>query len=91
LRAALAAAERAGDPRGQAAIHRDLGNALTHLRSFVDAQAHLGLALGMYRQLGDCAGQARVILDDLHDPGAAQVLARLSRSTAAAASGRAHL
>jgi hypothetical protein len=47
LRAALAAAERAGDPRGQAAIHRDLGNALTHLRSFVDAQAHLRLALGM--------------------------------------------
>jgi hypothetical protein len=62
LRAALAAAERAGDPRGQAAIHRDLGNALTHLRSFVDAQAHLRLALGMYRQLGDCAGQAHTRL-----------------------------
>jgi len=69
LRAALAAAERAGDPRGQAAIHRDLGNALTHLRSFVDAQAHLGLALGMYRQLGDCAGQAhtRLVLGQAFD------------------------
>jgi tetratricopeptide (TPR) repeat protein len=69
LRAALAAAERAGDPRGQAAIHRDLGNALTHLRSFADAQAHLGLALGMYRQLGDCAGQAhtRLVLGQAFD------------------------
>jgi DNA-binding SARP family transcriptional activator len=69
LRAALAAAERAGDPGGQAAIHRDLGNALTHLRSFADAQAHLGLALGMYRQLGDCAGQAhtRLVLGQAFD------------------------
>ena len=69
LRAALAAAERVGDPGGQAAIHRDLGNALTHLRSFADAQAHLGLALGMYRQLGDCAGQAhtRLVLGQAFD------------------------
>jgi tetratricopeptide (TPR) repeat protein len=69
LHAALTAAERADDLPGQAGIHRDLGGALTHLRSFPDAHVHLELALGMYQQLGDRAGQAhtRLVLGQAFD------------------------
>jgi len=62
LHVALTAAEHASDLPGQAGIHRDLGGALTHLRSFPDAHAHLELALGMYQQLGDSAGTAHTRL-----------------------------
>ena len=62
LRTARAAAERAGDQRGQACIHRDLGIALSRLGFFADAHAHLGLALEMYQQLGDHAGAAHTRL-----------------------------
>jgi DNA-binding SARP family transcriptional activator len=62
LRTALAAAGHAADLAGQAHVHRDLGGALTCLGSGTDADAHLRLALRLYRRLGDRAGQAHALL-----------------------------
>jgi tetratricopeptide (TPR) repeat protein len=57
--AALAVAQRLGDPRAQAHVRRCLGTALTRLRQWDDARSHLLAALRLFRQLGDLAGQAR--------------------------------
>jgi DNA-binding SARP family transcriptional activator/tetratricopeptide (TPR) repeat protein len=56
--AALAAAQRLGDPSMQALAHRLLGVAYSVLRRFDDAHTHLRQALDLYHQHGDQAGQA---------------------------------
>jgi DNA-binding SARP family transcriptional activator len=61
-RAALAAAERLGDPGTQARTHRALADACTQLRRFADAQAHLEQSLDLYCQAGDQVGQAHTHL-----------------------------
>ena len=71
-------------------LFRELGNR----PDLAVALTNLGDTLSTTGQMPDARAawqEAHVILDDLHDPGATQILARLSRSTAAAASGRAHL
>jgi tetratricopeptide (TPR) repeat protein len=76
--------------RNSTRLFRELGNrpdlavALTNLGDTLCATGQLPDARAAWRE-------AHAILDDLHDPGAAQVLARLSSPPAAAASGRAHL
>lgn len=61
-RAALAAAERLGDPGTQARTHRALADALTQLRRFTDAQAHLEKSLDLYCLARDQVGQAHTHL-----------------------------
>jgi hypothetical protein len=56
--AAVAAAERLGDPTGQALARRNLAGAYTQLRRFDEAEAELNQALDLYRQVGDETGQA---------------------------------
>ncbi|WP_132113434.1 AfsR/SARP family transcriptional regulator [Actinocrispum wychmicini] len=56
---AIAAAERAGEPRGQAWSLRELGRAYTRLGRYPDAQASLHRALDLDQRLGDLIGQAR--------------------------------
>lgn len=72
-------------------LFRELGNR----RDLAVSLTNLGDTLCATGQMPDARAawqEAHVILDDLQDPGAAQVLARLSRSTTGvAASGRAHL
>ncbi|MCU1681424.1 MAG: family transcriptional regulator [Amycolatopsis sp.] len=57
--AAIAAAERAGEPHGQAWSLRELGRAYIRLGRYPDAQATLQLALELDERLGDLIGQAR--------------------------------
>jgi DNA-binding SARP family transcriptional activator/Tfp pilus assembly protein PilF len=57
---ALAAAQRLGDRRGQARVHRDLGAACTQQGDYAAAHAHLRSALELFTELGDQADQARV-------------------------------
>jgi DNA-binding SARP family transcriptional activator len=59
-RTALAAAQRLGDRRGQARVHRDLGAACTQQGDYAAAHAHLQSALDLFTELGDHADQARV-------------------------------
>jgi len=59
-RTALAAAQRLGDRRGQARVHRDLGAASTQQGDYATAHAHLHSALDLFTELGDRADQARV-------------------------------
>jgi DNA-binding SARP family transcriptional activator/tetratricopeptide (TPR) repeat protein len=54
---ALAAADRLGDPAGQALALRLLGQALIQVRRYDEAQCHLQDALKMDLWLGDHAGQ----------------------------------
>ncbi|MEV4051975.1 tetratricopeptide repeat protein [Amycolatopsis sp. NPDC049688] len=56
---AIAAAERAGDPHGQAWSLRELGRACIRLGRHADARAALQRALALDRRLGDLIGQAR--------------------------------
>ena len=58
--AALAAAERLGDPIREADAHRGLGRAYTRKLRHEDAHHHYGSALKLYRDAGDRCGQARV-------------------------------
>jgi tetratricopeptide (TPR) repeat protein/DNA-binding SARP family transcriptional activator len=58
--AALAAAQRLGDRQGQALIHRGLGAACALLNCDEDASAHFRRAQGIYADIGDYVGQARV-------------------------------
>jgi DNA-binding SARP family transcriptional activator len=77
--------------RNSTRLFRELGNrpdlavALTNLGDTLSATGQLPDAQAAWRE-------AHVILDDLHDPGASQILARLSRPApaATAASGRAN-
>ncbi len=58
-RAAVAAAERLGDPIAQARAYRLLGHAHARLGRFDDdADTHLRRALDLYGQAGDLVGQA---------------------------------
>jgi tetratricopeptide (TPR) repeat protein len=57
-RAALAAAQRLGDPTAQAQAHRGLADAYTRLRRYDDAHAHGRHALDLYAKAGDLAWQA---------------------------------
>ncbi len=73
-------------------LFRELGNR----PDLAEALTKLGDTLCATGQMPDARAawqEAHVILDDLHDPGADQVLARLSRAATATAeaSGRAHL
>ncbi|MEU5260964.1 tetratricopeptide repeat protein [Amycolatopsis sp. NPDC021455] len=56
---AIAAAERAGEPHGQAWSLRELGRAYIRLGRHSDAQASLRRALELDERLGDLVGQAR--------------------------------
>jgi tetratricopeptide (TPR) repeat protein/transcriptional regulator with XRE-family HTH domain len=67
-RSALAAADRLGEPTWQALAHRGLGAALTSLRRYEEAGAHLRIAVERYREADDQIGEAhaRVNLSDVH-------------------------
>ena len=56
---AIAAAERSGEPHGQAWSMRELGRAYIRLGRYPDAQATLLRALELDERLGDLSGQAR--------------------------------
>ncbi|ATY16999.1 SARP family transcriptional regulator (plasmid) [Amycolatopsis sp. AA4] len=56
---AIAAAERAGDPEGQARSLRELGRAYVRLARYRDAKAAAVRALALDESLGDPLGQAR--------------------------------
>jgi tetratricopeptide (TPR) repeat protein/transcriptional regulator with XRE-family HTH domain len=56
---ATAAAERAGEPHGQAWSLRELGRAYIRLGHYADARASLLRALELDERLGDLSGQAR--------------------------------
>ncbi|MER6877482.1 tetratricopeptide repeat protein, partial [Amycolatopsis sp. NPDC000673] len=57
--AAIAAAEHAGDPHGQARSLRELGRAYIRLGRYPDARASAVRALALDESLGDPLGQAR--------------------------------
>jgi tetratricopeptide (TPR) repeat protein len=61
-RGALDAANRLGDPHGQAVSHACLAQAYTRLGRHEDAHPHLMKVLQLYEELGDKAGQARARL-----------------------------
>ncbi|MFD7815443.1 BTAD domain-containing putative transcriptional regulator [Streptomyces sp. NPDC059785] len=56
--AALLAAQRAGDTRGQAQMHRSLGFALGRTGQRAQAANHLGKALEFFSEEGDLLGEA---------------------------------
>jgi DNA-binding SARP family transcriptional activator len=60
--AAVDAARRLGDRRGQARAHRSLVGAYTRLDRCADAHAHLRSALDLFRDLGDDLGQGQTHL-----------------------------
>ncbi|MFJ4633950.1 AfsR/SARP family transcriptional regulator [Streptomyces sp. NPDC088847] len=59
LRAALKAARRAQDRRGQAETHRNLARLYAATDRHQDASVHLGAALSLFEDLADLNGQAR--------------------------------
>jgi tetratricopeptide (TPR) repeat protein len=75
LSTALAAAQRHGDPSGQARLQWETGLVQNRLGRYDDALSHFSLALGLYRKLGDVSGQAHVHL------GLAQMFDRQHRGT----------
>jgi tetratricopeptide (TPR) repeat protein len=62
-RTALAAAQRSGDPTGEAYAHRGLAAASTVLGRYDDAERHFRSALGKHAQAGERVGQARIHLN----------------------------
>ncbi|XVV03262.1 BTAD domain-containing putative transcriptional regulator [Actinosynnema sp. CA-248983] len=54
----LAIAERLGDPRGRAEMHRGLGRANTLLHHWDEAERHLHAARGLFDEVGDRARAA---------------------------------
>jgi tetratricopeptide (TPR) repeat protein len=60
---ALSAADRVDDSYARAQAQYGLGAAYTVIGHYDDACAHLAAALGMYEEIGDQLGQARVHLD----------------------------
>jgi hypothetical protein len=75
---ALEAARRAGDPRGEAAIHGGLGHLFWQQRRVGEARASFQRCLAAYARLGDGRG-ADAALRRLGPPGADQVAAMLGR------------
>jgi tetratricopeptide (TPR) repeat protein len=61
-RVAVTAAQRLGDTLGQAHAHHELGNALTHLGNYEQAQSELHRALNLFRVLGDDTHRAQMHL-----------------------------
>src|SRR5215831_8132706 len=59
----LIAAQRLGDPDGQAHAHRGIASACIELGRYDDAHRHLAAALSLREQAGDIAGQAQIHLD----------------------------
>ena len=55
---ALAAAQRLGDPAGEAGVHRGLGRAYAQLGRLSEASDHLRQSLVIYRELADLVEQA---------------------------------
>ncbi|WP_328609579.1 tetratricopeptide repeat protein [Amycolatopsis sp. NBC_00345] len=55
----LAAAERAGDRLGQAAVHRAIGRMWFHHADYAEAEAHMKAAARLFRGAGDPVGEAR--------------------------------
>ncbi|MFE9744865.1 BTAD domain-containing putative transcriptional regulator [Saccharothrix saharensis] len=70
-RPALGAAERLGDVRGQAAMHRGLGRAATLLHRWDEAREHLDTARRLFHDLGDRVSEAYVLvnLSGIHETG----------------------
>jgi DNA-binding SARP family transcriptional activator/tetratricopeptide (TPR) repeat protein len=54
---ALAAAQRLGEPTGEASVHRSLSSAYAQLGRLSEAAGHLYQALAIYREQGDLTGQ----------------------------------
>ncbi|MEH1128707.1 tetratricopeptide repeat protein [Micromonospora sp. CPCC 206061] len=59
LRTGLEAAQRLGDRRWLARMHRQLVGAYAWSGRWEESERHAGLAIALYRELGDDAGQAR--------------------------------
>lgn len=59
-RTGLAAADRVGDPTGQAYSYRNLGNAQTRLGQYEAAEGNLRRALDLFGSIGDRVAQAGV-------------------------------
>lgn len=59
---AVAAADRLDDHAAQARANRELGRAHIRLGRDVEARTHLQRALTLYRDFGDCDGQAEIHL-----------------------------
>ena len=68
-RRALSAAERLGDPAGQARGLLELGRSHARSGAYGDADEHYGRALELFRQLGDRAGEARALIALGHNEG----------------------
>ncbi|MDT8913109.1 BTAD domain-containing putative transcriptional regulator [Amycolatopsis sp. PS_44_ISF1] len=58
LTAGLAAAERAGDRLGQAAVHRAMGRLWFHHAGYAEAEAHMQAAARLFRESGDVVGES---------------------------------
>jgi tetratricopeptide (TPR) repeat protein len=67
-RTGLRAAQRLGEPAWEALAHRGLGAALSSMRRYEEAGAHLRIAVERSREAADQIGeaQARVNLSDVH-------------------------
>ncbi|MET8998592.1 tetratricopeptide repeat protein [Amycolatopsis sp. NPDC004169] len=66
---ALWAAERLGDPAGQARGLLELGRSHARSGAYGDADDHYRRALGLFRQLGDRAGEVRTLIALGHNEG----------------------
>ncbi|MFD0199149.1 MULTISPECIES: AfsR/SARP family transcriptional regulator [Saccharothrix] len=62
-RKALRAAERLGDVRGQAGMHRGLGRAATLLHRWTEAGEHLDTARRLFHDLGDRVSEGYVLVN----------------------------
>ncbi|MEV8436987.1 BTAD domain-containing putative transcriptional regulator [Actinosynnema sp. NPDC051121] len=60
---ALAAAERLGDVRGRADMHRGLGRSSTLLHRWTEGREHLEIARRLFHDLGDGASEAYVLIN----------------------------
>jgi DNA-binding SARP family transcriptional activator/tetratricopeptide (TPR) repeat protein len=68
-RRALSAAERLGDPAGQARGLLELGRSHARSGAYGDADEHYRRALELFRRLGDRAGEARTLTALGHNEG----------------------
>ncbi|RSM47328.1 tetratricopeptide repeat protein [Amycolatopsis balhimycina DSM 5908] len=68
-RRALSAAERLGDPGGQARGLLELGRSHARSGAYGDADEHYRRALELFRRLGDRAGEARTLIALGHNEG----------------------
>ncbi|MEU0796214.1 tetratricopeptide repeat protein [Amycolatopsis sp. NPDC005961] len=71
-RRALSAAERLGDPAGQARGLLELGRSHARSGAYGEADDHYRRALAVFRRLGDRAGEARTLIALGHNEGRAR-------------------